>query len=206
MSVSGHIYGVVLNDQAEHTALAPQFVRDPYGGPPVAPVLYLKPRAAIARGPVRVGSTERLSAGATLAMLMRRDLAHETGESALDCVGAVCLALDLSRRQPNYYRPAVAYRNADGYLVLGDWVAPTIPSEIATFVDDIHVHSWSLERLVRPAAALLAELSGFMTLRGGDVLMIGLPGDAPLVHAGQTIRIEAGELPALETRLTEQRP
>lgn len=204
MSVAGHIYGVILNDRWELDRLTPQFADAPYSSPPQAPVVFMKPRSSVALGPVRVQRGQALVASTTVALLIHRDVARQSARGALDCVGAACLALDLSLPQKSYYRPAIAQRNADGFLALGDWVEPAIPSSISLRVDDAPAHLWSLDRLVRPAAELLAELSAFMTIRAGDVLMIGLPGDAPVIQGDQAIRVEADGFRPLTATLAEQ--
>ncbi len=207
MSVSGSIYGVVLNDRREREALADRFHEKPYGAPPIAPVVYVKPRLCLAERRVRMpaGAVE-LEAAATLALLFRRDAAKLAPEAALDTVGAAALALDLSRSQDSYYRPAVAQRCGDGLLPLGAFAALTIPSAVETAIDGHAVHSWTLDRLVRPVATLVADLSAFMTLRAGDLLMVGLPGDPPRVRAGQTVRVQAEGLPTLEAVIEEPQP
>lgn len=57
--------------------------------------------------------------------------------------------------------------------------------------------------LVRDAARLLADVGKFMTLRPGDVLMLGcdiLPtGGRPLARVGDRIEISAPDIPALGT-------
>lgn len=206
MTIPGHIYGVVLNDKAELEALAPQFDARPYAAPPKAPVVYMKPRAAIARGPVAVHPGETLSAAPTIALLFARDAARCSTGTALDCVGAACLAIDLSLPQASYYRPAVGQKNRDGFLALGDWAPPRLPDTIETLADGRAAHSWQLGRLLRDPATLIADLSSFMTLRAGDVLLVGLPGDAPQVSAGQALTVSAPGLPSLHASLEETRP
>ncbi|MCJ2185853.1 fumarylacetoacetate hydrolase family protein [Novosphingobium beihaiensis] len=203
MTISGHIYGVVLNDSVELNELAPQFGEKPYAAPPVAPVVYMKPRTAIARGPVRVAKDEELVASPTLALLFARDASRCSAAEALDCVGGMALAIDFALPQPDYYRPAVSRKNRDGFLALGDWAAPAPVENLSTLIDGKAAHSWGMDRLKRDPATLIADLSVFMTLRAGDVLLIGLPGDAPHVHAGQSLRVESAALPAVEARLEE---
>jgi len=206
MTVSGHIYGVVLNDRAELGRLAPQFGSKPYAASPRAPVVYMKPRSTIGRGIVRARPGEKLRAASTLALLFARDAVRCTAETALDCVGAACLALDFSEPQASYYRPAIAQANRDGFLTLGDWMPPVLPKVIETHIDNILGHSWSLDQLAREPAQLIAELSAFMTLRAGDALLVGLPGDAPHVRGGQLLSVSAPGLPALDIRLEEALP
>lgn len=201
MTASGSIYGVVLNDRAEREGLQPQFAQKPYQAPPEAPVVYMKARQCVARGEARLPEGKSVRAGATLALLFARDACRVDAANALACVGGVALALDLSLPQENYYRPAIAQSNRDGFLQLGAFVAPVWPEEIVTRIDGVEAHRWRQDRLVRPAADLIAALSGFMTLRAGDVLLVGLPGDAPMIGAGQEALVEAAGLPALSARM-----
>lgn len=200
MSVAGHIYGVVLNDRDELERLAAQFGTPPYIAPPAAPVVYMKPRSAITCEIVP-RCARPLVCAPTLALLMARDATCLQAGEAMACVGAAALAVDLSLPETSYYRPAVAQRNADNSLALGAWSAPRLPGRIETSLDGRRVHQWTLDRLARSPAELLASLSGFMTLRAGDVLLIGLPGDPPHVETGGTLRVEAGGLPALSVTI-----
>lgn len=198
MTIAGNIYGVVLNDSAERAQLAGQFEEKPYAAPPVAPVLYMKPLASIAHGPIGVPADTSLVAAATLALLFARDAARVDEQGVAACLGAVALALDLSIPATSYYRPAIAQKNGDGRLALGDFVAPRQPARIRLFADGELLHEWPLDRLVRPLETLVADLGAFLTLKAGDVLLVGLPGDAPRIRPGQALRVEADGFPPLE--------
>lgn len=203
MTFPGTLYGVVLNDAAERTSLAAQFGEAPYNAPPAAPVVYIKPRGALASGAVGLAPGEQVVASSTLALLFARDAARVAPADALGCVGAIALALDITAPQANYYRPAVGQAIRDGFIALGAWQPVTEVREIAAAIDGTPAHAWSLDRLVRDPATLIADLSAFMTLRAGDVLLIGLPGDAPTVGAGQSVTVTASGLPALTVRFEE---
>ncbi len=196
MTISGTAYGVVLNDRAEREALAAALVEKPYQSPPQAPVIYIKPGPCLSSGgapvPVPVEAPE-LTVAATVALLFG------TGG-----VAAAALALDVSLPGGDYYRPDIARRCRDGFLPLGAFGNPALPDEIVTFVDGAEVHRWRLERLVRDAGRLIADLSSFMTLRPGDLLLVGLPGDPPTARAGQSIRVQAAGLPDLSTMLVAE--
>jgi 5-oxopent-3-ene-1,2,5-tricarboxylate decarboxylase / 2-hydroxyhepta-2,4-diene-1,7-dioate isomerase len=198
VTIAGNIYGVVLNDAEEHQRLAPQFGEKPYGAAPIAPVIYMKPLASVVHGKVPVPADTGLAASTTLAVLIARDTGGVTRSGVADCLGGVALALDLSVPASSYYRPAVAQKNGEGRLALGDFVAPAMPEAITLFADGKPVHEWSLERLVRPLDLLVADLGAFLTLKAGDVLLIGLPGDAPVIRPGQTLRVVADGLPEVE--------
>ena len=203
MTIIGTAYGVVLNDRAEREALAVELSNPPYLAPPQAPVVYIKPGPCLSFGgaavPMPVEAPE-LVVSPTLALLF----GHDFGGAGLQAVAASALALDVSLPDGNYYRPDIAQRCRKGFLPLGDFTVPTLPDEIITFVDDVEVHRWSLSRLVRKPAQLIADLSVFMTLRAGDILLIGLPSDAPIVRAGQRVRMIANGLPVLSTRLVAE--
>lgn len=208
MMFTGTIYGVVLNDREELGQLEGAFHEDPYKAPPKAPVVYIKPRLCATGGgaPVLLPvGEEELVAAATLALLIGRDAQGVTPDQAWEHVSAASLALDVSLSAPNYYRPAIAQRCRDGFLPLGPASSPTMPSSVVTFINQNEVHRWSLSRLARSPRQLIADLSAFMTLRAGDLLLVGLPGDAPHVRAGQSIRVEADGLAPIETRVEEEK-
>ncbi|MFM2373000.1 MAG: hypothetical protein RIS85_2722 [Pseudomonadota bacterium] len=195
MPVAGNIYGVVLNDRDERTALGASLREKPYGAPPVAPVLYMKPLSALSSGTISMTAGEVMRASATFALLFARDASRCGPQDAWASVGAVALALDLSLPQADYYRPAIGQAIRDGSLVLGEWCAPVIPNEIRTAIDGAGAHQWTMDRLVRDPLHLIADISAFMTLRAGDVLLVGLPGDAPMISHGQSIIVSADGLP-----------
>lgn len=203
MNYPGNVYGVVLNDKAERDRLAPEFDSPPYGSPPSAPVVYMKPASANACGAVKISADETVTASPTIALLFGRDAVRRTPANAMDCVGAVAMALDISLPQANYYRPAVGQAIREGFLALGDWIPVAPATEIATLIDGETRHHWSLDRLVRSPGQLIADLSAFMTLRAGDVLLVGLPGDAPSVRAGQSVTIQSEGFPPLHTSFQE---
>lgn len=203
MSFAGHIYGVVLNDKEERARLEPQFAEKPYAAPPKAPVVFMKPRGALSTHRVSVGAGKQLVASPTVALLFGRDATSVAPADVPGCIAAMALAVDFSLPQANYYRPSVSERSGDETLLLGSFVAPRLPDRIATFIDGREAHGWSLDRLVRPVDELVSELSAFLTLRAGDILMVGLPGDAPSVEAGQSIRVEATGLSAIEGSIRE---
>lgn len=202
MIVAGTIYGVALNDRSEIDALSDQFAGKPYMASPKAPIVYIKPAICVARGQATVAAAA-VTAAPTVALSFRRDacrVGDEAGE-VWPLIGFASLALDLSYRKDDYYRPAVAQLNAPGFLPLGDPGFPELPSEIQTFAGDRMIHSWTFDRLVRPVCRLVSELSAFMTLRAGDLLLVGLPGDAPVITGDTSLLVRATGLPTLRAEI-----
>lgn len=202
MSIAGNIYGVVLNDRDERAQLAGEFEEKPYAASPRAPVVYMKPLSSLVRGPIPLPAEGGLVASTTLAVLFARDAARLAPQDVSPCIGAMAVALDLALPAASYYRPAVAQKNGDGRLAIGGFAAPCRPSAIRLLANESSLHEWSLDRAVRPLETLVADLSAFMTLKAGDVLLIGLPGDAPMIHAAGSLRVEAGGLPSLSLAIS----
>jgi len=203
--ISGTVYGVALNDHMERSLLSDVFHQPPYDAQPVAPVVYIKPRTCISvfGAPIRLDTdVDRVAVSATVALLIARDSKSIGEADALSAIGAAALAVDASVPHNSFYRPALMERCRDGSLPIGEF-APFDPKpfEITTIVDGKVAHRWSLERLVRPVAKLIADLTEFMTLCAGDVLLVGIPGDAPIVGRGQTVAVSGGELPGVSFRV-----
>jgi 5-oxopent-3-ene-1,2,5-tricarboxylate decarboxylase/2-hydroxyhepta-2,4-diene-1,7-dioate isomerase len=178
--IAGTAYGVILNDSAEREALASAFSAPPYNAPPIAPILYIKPRNTFASSGATIcldEDVDELEASATLALEFGRDAFAVEPSVALDYVCAARLALDLCEPLSNHYRPSVRQRCRDGFLPLGQCVSFSVQQlgvEISTSVDGKEVSRWPLTRLHRQAATLIADVSAFMTLAAGDILLLML--------------------------------
>ena len=192
---SGTVYGTLLNFRGEWDAWAPKMNEAPYKVPPKAPVLYVKtantftPSGAAIPVPARVPEVE---VGATVGMVMK---------SATEVAGYVLLN-DLSIPHDSYYRPPVKFKCPDGFLGIGERLrARNEAGDPAVFVLKVSVNGELVQTvrfadLVRPAEKLLADVSEFMTLGEGDVLMLGCAGDRPRARVGDRIEIA---MPALGT-------
>ena len=207
--IPGTAYGVLLNDRAELQAMETRFTAKPYLATPQAPIVYIKPRTCFTfgNGSVQIPrDVDQVVVSATLALLFRTDT-NRSGDNPEKSIGGVCLAADLSEPESDYYRPAVRQRCRDGFLPLGRFASfdmHTGQSDVVTLIDGKVEHRWSMERLVRPIAVLIGALSEFMTLRAGDLLLVGLPGDAPRARPGQTVEIRSSGLPSIAARLERE--
>lgn len=184
--IAGTAYGVILNDRQELAARAEAFDAAPYKGQPRAPVLYIKPRGCFAYDgtPVTLpDGVARVTVAATIAVLFDGGAVPTRG----------CLALEVSEPHSDYYRPAIRERCRDSFLPLGAiGPLPATPgARIVTRRNGAEVHAWTLDRLVRPIPQLIADVSAFMTLAEGDLLLVGLAGDAPYAEAGDVIDVSA---------------
>ena len=62
--------------------------------------------------------------------------------------------------------------------------------QVVVQIDGREVQRYSTAGMQRGVARLIAEVSAFMTLARGDLLMLGAGPAAPLARAGQTVRID----------------
>lgn len=200
---SGTVYGTLLNFRAEVEALAPQMTQPPYKAPPKAPVLYVKTantwsahRAAIAV-PARAPEVE---VGATIAMVM----------GAAGTVAGYVLMNDLSVPHASFFRPPVKFKCLDGFLGIGERLVPVSEAgDPSGFTLEVRINgelkqTVNFNHLVRDAARLLDDVAEFMTLRPGDVLMLGCDVGRPLAKAGDRIDISAAGFGTLSNTLVAE--
>jgi 5-oxopent-3-ene-1,2,5-tricarboxylate decarboxylase / 2-hydroxyhepta-2,4-diene-1,7-dioate isomerase len=194
---TGTVYGTLLNFKAEFAAMQPQMAQPPYKAPPLAPVLYVKPantwsvNSASIPVPARVTEVE---IGATVAMVLAQGRVQYV------------LMNDLSIPHSSFFRPPVKFKCLDGFLGVGSQTFETDKPQdfkLNVRVNGAVVQQLDFSQLVRPAVQLLTDVSEFMTLRDGDVLMLGCDclasGKRPLAKVGDVITISAPSHPALGT-------
>jgi 5-oxopent-3-ene-1,2,5-tricarboxylate decarboxylase / 2-hydroxyhepta-2,4-diene-1,7-dioate isomerase len=207
------VYGVALNFRAALDALDSQLYQDPYKTPPQAPILYLRPRntwntcgAAI---PVPAG-VEALKMGGTLGIVIGRTACRVKAQNALACVGGYTVVNDASIPHASYFRPAIRERCRDRFCAISAAMAERDavpdPNEIAI---RIHVNGQlrctaSTRDLVRPVERLIAEITEFLTLRPGDILLVGEPHDAPLARSGDRVQVDIDGLAPLRCEVASE--
>ncbi|MGE0351102.1 fumarylacetoacetate hydrolase family protein [Hydrogenophaga sp.] len=207
---AGTVYGTLLNFQREWALWAPRMNEAPYKSPPRAPVLYVKTANTF----TPAGGAIVLPAGAPVQVSASLGLVMEAGGAW----GAV-LFNDVAIAHESYYRPPIKARCVDGFLGVGAVCAPLAQLggldglaelQIELHINGVHRQTTELAAMVRDAATLLADVNEFMTLRPGDVLMLGSDcledGSRPLVHAGDMVEITAPgfALPTLHSFTQEE--
>jgi 5-oxopent-3-ene-1,2,5-tricarboxylate decarboxylase/2-hydroxyhepta-2,4-diene-1,7-dioate isomerase len=205
-ALSGTVLGVLMNHRPALAALGEAVHLPPYKAPPRAPVLYVKPRNTwlASGGSVAVpADTTELELGASLAAVIGRTACGLAAGAALDHVAGWLLVADVCVPHAVYYRPSLRWRVRDGFCPLGPAVVPraAVPEPDALTlqveVDGALVHEAPTGDRVRDIATLIADVSHFMTLAPGDVIMLGVAAGAPRVRAGQQARISAPGLAPL---------
>ncbi len=217
---TGTVYGTLLNFQGEVDALAAQMTQPPYKAPPQAPVLFVKTAntwnasgarsASGASAPVPVPpAVPHIEVGATVAVLIgpQVHITHQllATQTIASTVTGFVLMNDVSIPHASYFRPPVKFKCLDGFLGIGSrLVTVEEAGDPALFKLEVRINralvqTVDFSNLVRNAATLLADVAEFMTLREGDLLMLGcdcLPGGGrPLARVGDRIDISAPGLP-----------
>ncbi len=208
MGGRGAVYAAALNFRGAVEALGSKLSQDPYKAPPQAPILYIKPPNtwSIPGAKIRVPKgTSHLKMGGTLGIVMARAASRVSESEALDYVGGWLVVNDVSIPHQSYYRPAIKQRCRDGFCPMGA-IAPRNALDPAQALMKIFVNGELKARatsrdLVRPVSTLIADVTEFMTLRTGDVLLIGEPDNSPLAGPGDRVRVEIDGIGSIENTL-----
>jgi 5-oxopent-3-ene-1,2,5-tricarboxylate decarboxylase/2-hydroxyhepta-2,4-diene-1,7-dioate isomerase len=208
--LSGTVYGVLLNHRDALAALGEAASRPPHKAPPKAPVLYLKPRnTLVAPGaPIRIDDPAgELEVGAALGIVVGRTACRVAEQEAMDCVAGYVIVADCSLPHDSYYRPAIRFKARDGSCAIGPKVtgradiADPDALGVRILIDGRPVHTTGTGGTFRGVARLLSDVSDFMTLAPGDVLLAGVAAGSPRVGAGVSLAIEIDGLGRLEARV-----
>lgn len=211
--LSGTVLGVLLNHRPALAALGDAAHAAPYKAPPQAPVLYVKPRNTQVGDGARVcvpAGVAALEVGAALGLVIGRPACRVAAADALAHVAGLVVVADLSVPHESFYRPSVRLKARDGFCPLGPRVWPRAAVAdldalaVRVAVDGRTVHEANTGARVRTAAQLLADVSAFMTLSPGDVLMTGVAAGAPRVAAGHAVSVAIEGLGALSFALVAE--
>ena len=206
---SGVVYGALLNHAPELLALGVAVDQPPYKAAPRAPVLQLKPRNTLAGEGDAIEVPQGVSAlvmGATLGIVMARTACGVDAPNALEFVAGYTIVNDVFVPVPNHYRPSVRLRARDGFCPISAKVR--MPGGADALRVEVHIDGQLVQQTttgdrVRNVAQLIADVSEFMTLQAGDVLLLGASADAPLARAGQQVEIRIERLGSLRNHLVE---
>jgi 5-oxopent-3-ene-1,2,5-tricarboxylate decarboxylase/2-hydroxyhepta-2,4-diene-1,7-dioate isomerase len=204
------VYGVALNFRRALESLRLQMDRDPYKQPPVAPILYIKPRNTWSTDGAAIplpADAEQLKMGGTLGVVIDRAAWRVYEKDAFAYVGGYVVVNDVSIPHESYYRPPIRQQCRDGFCPIGSSLAK-LPDpnriEIRIKINGELRCTATTADLVRSVERLIADVTEFMTLGSGDLLLVGEPHDAPLAGAGDRVRVEIDGLGSLENQVVPE--
>lgn len=211
--VIGTVYGTLFNFQEQLEAYRNEFNKSPYQNPPKRPVLYIKPRNTLNGHLKEVAipnDVEMVEVNATLGVVIGRTAVHVNEADALQYVEGYTIVNDVTIPHDSFHRPAIKYKARDGFCPIGPWIVlkEHIPNPdslmIWTFKNDELIQVNSTKELVRSIPRLIQDVTEFMTLSKGDLILVGIPFNPPTASVGDTIRIEIDYIGSLENRFVHE--
>ncbi len=192
------VYGSVMNQTVDWQRVGSAMNAPPYGAPPQAPVLYIKP------------SNTFVPQGRAMALPAPATHLYVTPQMGLVCVSQERWILSLfheaSLEQPNWFRPPVKFNAHDhslayckNGLLLGDLdnldslfnrmklVSSYVRSGLQSEFADNTTSSQSMR--ISPAK-YIAEIGSFIRFEAGDAVMLGASHEPFVVQRGDVIQSE----------------
>ncbi|MBK5541373.1 fumarylacetoacetate hydrolase family protein [Pseudomonas sp. TH05] len=209
----GTLFGVALNYQGLLQDHLQSFTQPPYQKPPVKPVLFIKTpntRNADGQPVVYPKGVERLQPGPALGVVIGKSASRVSLENAMQHVAGYTIVNEFSLPEDSYYRPAVKAKCRDGFCPLGpelvpaDQVSDPHALSLKLFVNGELVQENSTANFVRSIPQLIVELSEFMTLHAGDVLITGTPEGRVDVRPGDRVEVDISGLGRLSNTIVAE--
>lgn len=201
---------VALNYAGHYEQLAATFHQPPYKQPPRQPVFFIKPVNTLAghldETPCPEG-VDRIYTGAGLAFVVGRTAGRVTREQGLDYVGGYTIYNDFTLAEDSYFRPPVTTKCLDGYGPVGPYImgpeqiADPHDLAISTYVNGELKQRVSTNDMRLPIPAIIEELTEFMTLAPGAVVVSGFPPERVAVRPGDKVRVEIERIGSLVNRI-----
>lgn len=212
--ITGTVFGTLLNYKGALERLGDAVNDKPYSAPPIAPVLYIKPANTFNRYGAEIpmpAGISRLEMGAALGVVIGKQAVAVDEENALTHVAGYTIINDVSVSHDSVYRPAVRHKARDGFCPIGPWIIDRqevdTPDDliIRVFINDKLQQENSTSNLIRSVSRLLTDVTEFMTLNPGDVLLVGVPEEAPQAKIGDKVRIEIAGIGSLENFIVDEK-
>ncbi|MEB5217857.1 fumarylacetoacetate hydrolase family protein [Pseudomonas aeruginosa] len=210
---AGTLFSVALNYKGLLDSRLPEFQQPPYQKPPVKPVLFIKTPNTRNEHDTPVlfpRGVERLQPGPALGVVIARDASRVKEEEAMAHVAGYVIVNEFSLPEDSYYRPAVKAKCRDGFCPFGPQLVPTQEIadphalELKLYVNGELRQRNNTANLVRDIPRLIAEISEFMTLHAGDVLITGTPEGRVDVHPGDRVEVEIDGLGRLANSIVAE--
>lgn len=206
------VVGALLNFRGAWAAMEPAMGREPHYKPPVHPVLYIKPAntwRASGEPVVLPADVSEIEIGATLGVVMGRTASRVPAQEALEYVAGYVIVHDVTVPHTSLLRPPLKQKCRDGFCP----ISAVVPAVEVGNPDDLAIRVYvngqlrmenCTANLVRNVSRLISDVSEFMSLAPGDILLVGVPENAPHAGAGDRVAIEIDGLGRLENRLSAE--
>jgi 5-oxopent-3-ene-1,2,5-tricarboxylate decarboxylase/2-hydroxyhepta-2,4-diene-1,7-dioate isomerase len=178
---------------------------------PTEPSYFLKPPSSISGGGdvVRPQGTELLAFEGEIAVIVGHSVRDATLEQAREAIGWYAPANDFGLHDFRWADRGsnVLSKGQDGYTPIGPAVAAADVDASAlrlrTTVNGEVAQEGGPDDMIFGFEHLIADLSRFMTLERGDVILTGTPAGATVVGPGDEIEVELEGVGAVRSRVVE---
>ena len=207
----GNIFGIALNYKSLYQKLEAQFSQSPYLKAPQSLVLFIKtPNTRNKSGrPIIKRAQDILQAGPTVGMVIGKNSLRVSPQQAAQHIAGYVLVNELSLPEDSYYRPAVKAKCQDGFCVLGQPVPQAEIADVHNLEFKVYVNgelkqSGNTADWIKSPEQILVEISEYMPLRPGDIVLTGTPLGRVSLIEGDVVRIESQQLGILENQILGQ--
>lgn len=210
-SMDGNIFGIALNYKCLYEKLQAQFNEKPYINEPKKPVLFIKtPNTRNQSGQHVVKQKDDiLQAGPTLGIVIGKSTSRISENDALDHVAGFVTVNELSLPEDSYYRPAIKAKCQDGFCVLGTPVAKEAVTDLNNLALRVYVNGelkqqGTTANWIRTPAQIIEQISEYMPLNEGDIILTGTPLGRVDLQAGDEVRVEIDQLGSVTNTIQEE--
>lgn len=209
--MDGNIFGIALNYKCLYEKLQAQFNEKPYINEPKKPVLFIKtPNTRNQSGQHVVKQKDDiLQAGPTLGIVIGKSTSRVSENDALDHVAGFVTVNELSLPEDSYYRPAIKAKCQDGFCVLGTPVAKEAVTDLNNLALRVYVNGelkqqGTTANWIRTPAQIIEQISEYMPLNEGDIILTGTPLGRVDLQAGDEVRVEIDQLGFVTNTIQEE--
>lgn len=201
IETQGNIFGIALNYKNLYAAFRQQFNHPPYIKEPIHAVMFIKtPNTRNRSGcPVIKRQGDDLEPGPCLGIVMGTNAFQLNVDQVQQHIAGYVVVNEWSLHEDSYYRPTVKAKCQDGFCVIGTPVSKHQVKQIdqldlRVFVNGILKQQGTTADWIRSPAQIIAEITQYMPLYRGDIILTGSPEGRISVQHGDEVRVEIDQL------------
>ena len=202
-----------LNYAEHYTEVKDGFHHAPYKEPPKRPVFFIKSSNTLASHLADVQCPKHVDGiytGAGLAFVTNRPASRVSREEGFDYIDGYTIFNDFTLAEVDYFRPPIKTKCIDSFGPVGPFIVAreeiTDPHELAikTSVNGVVRQSASTAGMRFPIPAIIENLTEFMTLPAGAVVVSGFPDGRVKVKPGDEVTVEIEQVGSLTNHIVTE--
>ncbi len=201
IETQGNIFGIALNYKNLYAALRQQFNQPPYLKEPIHAVMFIKtPNTRNRSGcPVIKRQGDRLTPGPCVGVVIGSNSFQLSADQVNQHIAGYVVVNEWSLFEDSYYQPSVKAKCQDGFCVIGTpvskhQIAQVDQLEMRVFINGTLKQSGNTADWIRSPTQIIAEVTQYMPLYRGDIILTGTPEGRVAVQHGDEVRIEIDQL------------